>query len=204
MVEGVYKIKMIRVGVLGTIGSGKSFIAKLFKQPVFDADQEVKIIYRENKECFKNLKKKLPDFIKSFPIKKNELIKAINKDKRNLAKISSVVHPLVRKKMKIFLRENKNKKMVILDIPLLIENKLNKKSDILLFIKSNNKNIIKRLKKRPNFNENILKKLKSNQVNLLKKRKLANYIVDNNFSKNIMIKKIKLLKNKILHERSSS
>ena len=204
MVEGVYKIKMIRVGVLGTIGSGKSFIAKLFKQPVFDADQEVKIIYRENKECFKNLKKKLPDFIKSFPIKKNELIKAINKDKRNLAKISSVVHPLVRKKMKIFLRENKNKKMVILDIPLLIENKLNKKNDILLFIKSNNKNIIKRLKKRPNFNENILKKLKSDQVNLLKKRKLANYIVDNNFSKNIMIKKIKLLKNKILYERSSS
>ena len=195
---------MIRVGVLGSIGSGKSFIAKLFKQPVFDADQEVKFIYRENKECFKGLKKKLPYFIKSFPIKKIELIKAINKDKRNLAKISSIVHPLVRKKMKIFLRENKNKKMVILDIPLLIENKLNKKNDILLYIKSNNENITKRLKKRPNFNENILKKLKSDQVNLLKKRKLANYIVDNNFSKNIMIKKIKLLKNKILYERSSS
>ena len=106
--------------------------------------------------------------------------------------------------MKIFLRGNKNKKMVILDIPLLIENKLNKKNDILLFIKSNNKNVIKRLKKRPNFNKNILKKLKNNQVNLLKKRKLANFIVDNNFSKNIMRKKIKLLKNKILNERNYS
>ena len=58
MVEGVFKIKMIRVGVLGSIGSGKSFIAKLFKQPVFNADQEVKIIYKKNIECFKNLKKK--------------------------------------------------------------------------------------------------------------------------------------------------
>ena len=202
--EGAYKIKMIRVGVLGTIGSGKSFIAKLFKQPVFDADKEVKIIYRENKECFINLKEKLPYFIKSFPIKKNELIKAINKDKRNLAKISSVVHPLVRKKMKIFLRENKNKKMVILDIPLLIENKLNKKNDILLFIKSNKKNILKRLEKRANFDINILKNLKNNQVDLLKKRKLANYIIDNNFPQNIMRKKIKLLKNKILYERNNT
>ena len=195
---------MIRVGVLGNIGSGKSFIAKLFNQPVFNADQEVEKIYKKNKQCFKNLKKKIPFFIKSFPIKKIELVRAIKKDDRNLAKISSIVHPLVRKKMKIFLRENKNKKMVILDIPLLIENKLNKKNDILLFIKSNKKNVLKRLKKRPNFDVNILKNLKNNQVNLLKKRKLANYIIDNNFSQNIMKKKIKLLKNKILYERNSS
>ena len=204
MVEGVLKIKMIRVGVLGSIGSGKSFIAKLFKQPVFNADQEVKIIYKTNRECFKNLKKKIPNFIKSFPIKKIELINAIKKDKKNLSKISLIVHPLVRKKMKIFLRRNQNKRMVILDIPLLIENKLNKKNDILLFIKSNKKNVLKRLKKRPNFDKNILKNLKDNQSNLLKKRKLANYIVDNNFSQNIMKKKIKLLKKKILYERDSS
>ncbi len=204
MVEGVYKIKMIRVGVLGDIGSGKSFIAKLFKQPVFNADQEVKLIYKKNRECFKSLKKKIPNFIKSFPVKKIELINAINKDKRNLAKISSIVHPLVRKKMKIFLGKNKNKKMVILDIPLLIENKLNKKNDILLFIKSNKKNVLKRLNKRPNFDANILKNLKDRQANLLKKRKLANYIIDNNFSQNIMKKKIKILKNKILYETNSS
>tara|TARA_Y100001935_G_scaffold172525_1_gene142448 strand:- start:308 stop:922 length:615 start_codon:yes stop_codon:yes gene_type:complete len=204
MVEGVFKIKMIRVGVLGSIGSGKSFIAKLFKQPVFNADQEVKIIYKKNIECFKNLKKKIPNYVKSFPIKKIELINAINKDRRNLTKISAIVHPLVRKKMKIFLRKNKDKKMVILDIPLLIENKLNKKNDILIFIKSNKKNILKRLKKRPNFDLNTIKNLKNSQFDLLKKRKLANYIIDNNFSQNIMKKKIKLLKKKILYERNSS
>ena len=195
---------MIRVGVLGSIGSGKSFIAKLFKQPVFNADQEVKIIYKKNIECFKNLKKKIPNYVKSFPIKKIELINAINKDRRNLTKISAIVHPLVRKKMKIFLRKNKDKKMVILDIPLLIENKLNKKNDILIFIKSNKKNILKRLKKRPNFDLNTIKNLKNSQFDLLKKRKLANYIIDNNFSQNIMKKKIKLLKKKILYERNSS
>tara|TARA_Y100001935_G_C17213674_1_gene461452 strand:- start:298 stop:885 length:588 start_codon:yes stop_codon:yes gene_type:complete len=195
---------MIRVGVIGSIASGKSFIAKLFKKPVFDADQEVKKIYKKNRECFKSLKKKLPKYIKSFPIKKNELIEAIKEDKKNLNKISSIIHPLVRKKMKIFLKKNQNSKMIILDIPLLIENKLNNKSDILVYIKSNQKNVLKRLKKRTNFDKKILKTLKYNQSDLLKKKKMANYIVENNFSPNIMSKKIKLLKNKILYERNSS
>ena len=195
---------MIRIGVIGDIGSGKSFIAKLFKKPVFNADEEVKLIYRNNRVCFNKLKKKIPQFIKSFPIRKNEIVEAISNDKRNLIKISSVVHPFVRKKMKIFLKKNRKENMVILDVPLLIENKLNKKKDILIFIKSNQSNILKRLKKRTNFNEKVLKSLKKNQSSVLEKRKLSNYVVDNNYSPNIMKKKINKLKNKILNERSST
>ena len=191
---------MIRVGLIGEIGSGKSFIAKLFNYPVFNADREVEILYKNSKECYKKLSKKLPRFVKSFPISKSQLIKAINQDKKNLKKISSVVHPLVRKKMKLFLNKNKKNKIVILDIPLLIENKLYNKKDILVFIKSNQNKIINRLKKRKNYNKKTLLYLRKNQANLLKKRKLANYIVDNNFSPNIMRKKIKYLKQKILNE----
>ena len=191
---------MIRVGVIGGIGSGKSFISNLFKSPVFNADREVDILYKNNYECYKKLSKKLPRFVKSFPVSKNQLIKAINQDKKNLKKISSVVHPLVRKKMKLFLNKNKKNKIVILDIPLLIENKLYNKKDILVFIKSNQNKIINRLKKRKNYNKKILLNLRKNQANLLKKRKLADYIVDNNFSPNIMRKKIKYLKQKILNE----
>ena len=191
---------MIRVGLIGEIGSGKSFIAKLFNYPVFNADREVEILYKNSKECYKKLSKKLPRFVKSFPISKSQLIKAINQDKTNLKKISSVVHPLVRKKMKLFLNKNKKNKIVILDIPLLIENKLYNKKDILVFIKSNQNKIINRLKKRKNYNKKTLLYLRKNQANLLKKRKLANYIVDNNFSRNIMKKKIKYLKQKILNE----
>ena len=191
---------MIRVGLIGEIGSGKSFIAKLFNYPVFNADREVEILYKNSKECYKKLSKKLPRFVKSFPVSKSQLIKAINQDKTNLKKISSVVHPLVRKKMKLFLNKNKKNKIVILDIPLLIENKLYNKKDILVFIKSNQNKIINRLKKRKNYNKKILVNLKKNQKKLLKKRKLADYIVDNNFSPNIMRKKIKYLKQKILNE----
>ena len=195
---------MIRVGIIGGIGSGKSFISKLFGYPVFNADNEVKLIYRKNKKCFTKLRKKLPKFIKSFPIKKKELISAIASNKKNLKLISSVVHPLVRDKMKKFINKNKKRSMIIFDIPLFIENNLNKKKDIIIFVNSKSSKVLKRLKKRPNFNEKLIRSLKESQVMLSKKRKLSNYVINNNFSINVMKKKVKLIKGEILNERNSS
>ncbi len=195
---------MIRIGVIGGIGSGKSFVAKLFKYPVFNADNEVKHLYKNSKECFRKLNKKLPKYVKKFPVRKRDLISAIHEDKNNLNKISSIVQPLVRKKMYSFVKKNKKRKLIILDIPLLIENKLNNKNDVLIFVKSKRNKVLSRLKKRRAYNKKLLKYLRENQIMLSKKRKLANYIVDNNFSQNIMKRNINLLKNKILNERSSS
>ena len=114
---------MIRIGILGDIGSGKSYVAKNFGYPVFNADSEVSKIYKKNKKIFHKLKKKLPRYISKFPIDKNEVSVAILSNKNNLKKIINIVHLEVRKKMKLFLNKNKNKKFVVLDIPLLLENK---------------------------------------------------------------------------------
>ena len=195
---------MIRVCVLGTIGSGKSFVSKLFDCPVFSADRVVNYIYRKDVNCFKKLRKKFPDHIRSFPVRKSELISAISSKNINIKKISKIVHPIVRNKINNFLRENKNSRMVVLDIPLLIENKLNKKGDILIFVKTKRSKIIKRLKKRKNYNKKILDKLRSNQLPLLKKERLSNYVIDNNYSTNIIKNKIKKLKKEILNEGNSS
>ena len=94
--------------------------------------------------------------------------------------------------------------MIVLDIPLLLENKLNKKDDVLVFINAQKQKILARVKKRKYYNKIILKNLKKNQSNLFEKRKLANYVIDNNFSPNIMKYKVNLLKKKILYERNSS
>ena len=195
---------MIRVCVLGTIGSGKSFISKLFNCPVFNADRVVNYIYRRDENCFKKLRKKFPDHIKSFPVRKSELISAISSKNINIKKISKIVHPIVRKNLKNFLKEKKNSKMVVLDIPLLIENELNKKGDVLIFVKTKRSKIIKRLKRRKNYNKKILDKLRSNQSSLLKKERLSNYVIDNNNSINIIKNKIKKLKKEILNEGSNS
>ena len=90
---------MIIVGILGDIGSGKSFISKQFKCPVFNADDEVNKIYEKNKICYEKLRNKLPKYVNYYPIKKIELNKAILANKNNLKKIVSVVHPLIKKKM---------------------------------------------------------------------------------------------------------
>ena len=68
---------MVRIGILGDIGSGKSFVAKKFGFPVFNADLEVSKLYNKNKKIYYRLKKVLPKFITSFPINKNEITKAI-------------------------------------------------------------------------------------------------------------------------------
>jgi len=174
---------MIKIGILGDIGSGKSYVAQNFGYPVFNADYEVAKLYKKNKNVFKNLKKKLPKYIHSFPIKKKEISNAILSDKDNLNKIIKIVHTEIRKKMKIFLKKNKNKKIVILDIPLLLENKINNKKDILVYVQSKESNILKRLKNRKNFNEKLLKKFKAIQYSINYKKKKSNFIIKNNFTK---------------------
>jgi len=149
---------MIRLAIVGDIGSGKSYVAKQFGYPVFNADAEVAKLYRKSRKCHKKLKKALPNYITSFPVKKSELLKAIMVNRYNLKKIVRIVHPEVRTSMNKFIKKNKNKKFVILDIPLFLENKMNKQNDILIFIDAKKKEINKRLKKRNNKNLKIIKK----------------------------------------------
>ena len=175
---------MKRIGILGDIGSGKSYVAKCFGFPVFNADLEVAKIYKNNRKVFKKLKSKLPSHFNSFPIEKKEIVNAILSNKKNLKKIIKIVHYEVRKKMFDFLKKNKHKKFVVLDIPLLLENKINKKEDILIFVQSKKSEIIKRLKKRKNFNVKIFNNFQKIQLSLDLKKKKSQFVIKNNFKKN--------------------
>ena len=174
---------MIRIGILGDIGSGKSYIAQNFGYPVFNADYEVAKLYQQNKNVFNKLKIKLPKYIHSFPIDKKEVSNAILSNKKNLKKIVKIVHFEIRKKLNNFIKNNKNQKIIILDIPLLLENKINKKKDILVFVQSKKSSILKNLEKRKNFNKKLLKKFKEIQLPLNYKKKKSHFIIKNNFTK---------------------
>ena len=189
---------MIRIAVLGDIGSGKSYIAKQFGYPVFNADAEVAKLYRKSRKCYNKLKKELPKYIVSFPVKKIEISNAIIAGQHNLKNIIKIVHPEVRSGMNNFIKKNKNKKFVILDIPLLMENKINKKNDILVFIDAKKKEINKRLKKRSNFNLKVVKKFKKLQLSAKVKKKQSDYIIKNNFKNNSVKKNVKIVLEKIL------
>jgi len=188
---------MIRIGILGEIGSGKSFVARNFGYPVFNADFEVAKLYKKNKKIFLKLKKVLPKHIKKFPIDKREISEAILNNKRNLNKIIKIIHIEIRKKMNFFLKKNKNKKFVILEVTLLLENRLNKKGDILIFIDSKKSDILKKLTKRKNFNKKLFNKFKKIQFPIDYKKRKSNYVIKNNFTKNSIKKDVKYILSKI-------
>ena len=186
---------MIRLAVIGDIGSGKSYVAKQFGYPVFNADMEVARLYRNSRKSYNKLKKALPRYIVSFPINKNEISKAIIDNQHNLKKIVKIIHPEVRYKMNSFIKKNRNKKFIILDIPLLLENKMNKKNDVLIFVEATKKDIGKRLKQRHNTNLKILKKFKKFQLPVETKRKKSDFIIKNNFKNNNVKKSVKKILN---------
>jgi len=189
---------MIRIAVLGDIGSGKSYVAKQFGYPVFNADAEVAKLYKKSRKCYNKLKRALPKYIISFPVNKIEISKAIIVGHYNLKKIIKIVHPEVRLRMNNFIKKNKNKKFIILDIPLLMENKINKKRDILIFVDASKKEINQRLKRRPNVNLKIVKMLKKLQLPLDIKRRRSNFIIKNNFEINSIKKNVKKILKEIL------
>ena len=192
---------MIKIGIVGDIGAGKSFVARQFGHPVFDADKEVAKIYKNDKKYFKQLKKKLPNHIFHFPIKKKELKAAVLKNKNNIKKIKKIIHPKVKKNMKKFIESNKKKKLLIFDIPLLLEKKSFKNNYILIFVDAKQKDIKKRLEKRKGFNKKIFNTLKKSQLPLEIKKKKSNYLIKNDFNKLNLKKRVKILIKKILNKQ---
>ena len=119
------------IGITGSIASGKTTVANLLagkKYPLFSADMVVSKLYE--KKSFNKI------LIQKFKLRRKEKIKdqikLILRNKNILNKLETIIHPIVRKEMINFLK-NKNK-ILFLEIPLLIENKLNKYFDKVIFI----------------------------------------------------------------------
>ena len=187
---------MNKIGILGDIGSGKSFVSKFFGYPLFNADKEIVKIYNNNKSCFKKLKKNFPKYIRKFPIDKSDIINIILADNNNLKKLGKIVHPFINKELNKFLKKNKKRK-VVLDIPLLLENKIKLNGLIFIFISSKKTDILKKLKKRPNFNKKIYKIMKKHQLSLNYKKRKSHYIIKNNFLNKAFLKQVNNIKKEI-------
>ena len=191
---------MIKICVVGSIGSGKTYISKLLAGrmfPIFNADEEVNNVYKQ-KSIFLKLKKILPKYISSFPINKQELIQAISSNQGCLKKIIKIVHPEVRKKMKLFLQKNKNKKAVILDIPLLLENKLNEPENVIICIEAQQKILDKKLQQRPGYNKKMVSMLRKIQLPIEEKKSRADFVLVNNYNKKKMQLRVKELLDRII------
>ena len=184
---------MRRIALVGDIGSGKTFFSKLFKYPVFNADLIVSNLYKKDKFLFRKIKKKFPNKVSNFPLKKKELHKIIFQKQKNLNVLGKIIHPIVRKEMEKFIKTNKKKKFVVMDVPLFLENRLNIKKDVIIFVEANKKKIKQKLNERKNINLKLINILRKNQLPAKLKKKKSTFVIKNNFVRNTAKKNVKLI-----------
>ena len=179
---------MTIIGITGSIASGKSTVARLIagnKHPLFNADKVVLDLYKDNK-FLKLLMKKLK--LKDKKKIKQQLKLLIKKNKKTLTILESIIHPFVRKKMNKFLKIKS--KILILEIPLLIEKSLSKYFDKIVFIYTKKKLRLKRYLKRNN-DKKLFETLNKRQLSSNVKKKACDFIINNNYSLTILKKNVK-------------
>jgi dephospho-CoA kinase len=177
---------MIKIGITGSLASGKTTASKILSNkrgPLFSADEVVRDLYKNSDFKFKISKK--------FKIKnnnqiKNSLKKLIFKNIKNLKKLEKILHPIVRSKMKKFTSKYKKRKILFYEIPLLIESKLMKFFNVLIFIKSKKELRLRRFKIKSG-DKKLFNLLNNKQMSDQKKIKFCDYVVVN--EKNLKILK---------------
>ena len=191
---------MVRVGILGSVGSGKTFIANIFKElsfNIFSADSEVANIYKNNKTVNRKIAKFFKLKLYKGKINKQDLRDSLKKNPKKFKFLNKTIHPIVRKRLAIFLSRFKKNKLVVLDIPLLVENKMLNFVDILVLVKTRSNYFLSRIKKRKNLDKQFLNILKKQQVSEKIKETYADFIIYNS-SKNKVKLQVKNIIDKIL------
>ncbi len=177
---------MMKIGITGSLASGKTTASKILsykRGPLFSADRAVKELYQNT--SFKSL------ISKKFKIKndnhlKKSLKKIILNNTKRINKLEKIIHPLVRKKMRMFTSKYKNKKTIFYEIPLLIESKLMKYFNVIIFIKARKQFRLKRFKSKQG-DEKLFDLLNNKQMKDEKKIKYCDHVVVN--EKNLSILK---------------
>ena len=180
---------MIKIGITGSISSGKTTASKILSRkrgPLFSADKEVKKLYRN-----KNIQRLL---VKKFNIKRKSNVKALIKkiilrNKTSIKKLEKIIHPLIRKEMRNFSRKNKREKTLFYEIPLLVENKLMNYFNVIIFLKAKRSVRLKRFKLKGG-GEKLFNLMNNKQLSDTKKIKFCDHVIVNEKNLNILKKNL--------------
>lgn len=184
---------MIKIGLTGSIASGKSYVLNLFSDlynvPIFSSDECVKELYKSNDQ--------LKDFIKKHILEKNEVFSKTNisenvfNNEEKLLKLEKFIHPLVKSARDSFIIQEKknNSKIVIVEVPLLFEKNLENDFDFIILIKTSSDLQEKRVLERPNMTAELFSKIKKKQLPNIRKEERSHFVIDN-INREDTIKKI--------------
>ncbi len=169
------------LGLTGTIGSGKSTTADLFRDcsiPVWDADATVHELYDTLGEGTDAIRDILPSAIVNGVVDRSVLRDHIKAHPNFLATIETVIHPIVQKRRKKFLETHANAPLVVCDIPLLFETGADKEMDAVLVVSADHKILRDRVLSRPEMTIEIFESIIAKQMPDDEKRKRADFLID--------------------------
>jgi dephospho-CoA kinase len=125
------------IGLTGSIGMGKSTIAALFIQagvPLFDADAVVHWLQGPNGRLLPEIEARFPGTTGPGGVDRLKLGEAVFGNAEALAALEAIVHPAVAAMQKLFLRKNRARAFVVVDIPLLFEKRGWRKVDMIVVV----------------------------------------------------------------------
>ncbi|MBT4203322.1 MAG: dephospho-CoA kinase [Rhodobiaceae bacterium] len=174
---------MIVIGLTGSIGMGKTTVAKLFADlsvPVFNSDDAVNLIYNQNPEVLKFIKDNFSEYEKDNICKKR-IAEIVFKDKRKLEILESFIHPLVRSQQINFINESiKNKNpLILIEIPLLFEVGIHDFIDVVIVITAPFEIQSKRVLQRKDMNKEKFLNILNRQISDEEKCAKADYVINN-------------------------
>lgn len=181
------------IGLTGGIGTGKSSAVEYFIKYgaiVIDADKISKNV-TDSKEIIEKIEKEFgKEYINNGKIERKKLRKHVFSNKEELVKLNNITHPVIIEKIKNEIEKNRNKKLVIVDVPLLFETGLEVIVEKVILISAPFEVQLSRIIARDNIDyESALNAIKA-QMPLKEKIKKADFIIENGGTKEELADKI--------------
>ena len=191
---------MFKIGITGSIGTGKTTIAKMFTVlniPLFDADYEVKSLLKQ-REIVKKIESEWPDTIENNLINKKKLKTHVFSKDVDRKKLENILHPALNVKKNLFNKTNKNKLLVVFDVPLIYETKSQKAYNLIILASCDENKQKERVLKRDNIDGKLFEKIKNSQLSLKKKMKFNPILINTNKAKILVYIEVIILVIKLL------
>ncbi|MCF1474098.1 dephospho-CoA kinase [Agrobacterium vitis] len=172
---------MIRIGLTGSIGMGKTTTADFFRQegvPVYDADAAVHDLYRG--DAVAPIGAVFPEAVISGVVDREILSRNLAQNPGKLKQLEAIVHPLVRDKQQDFLEDQElaGADLVVFDIPLLFETGGEKRLDKVVVVSCDADTQRRRVLARPGWSEEKLALVLSRQMPDAEKRARADFVIE--------------------------
>ena len=173
------------IGITGSIGSGKTTVAKLFSRHWFnriDADGIAHDLMKRNSAVYKRIVNEFGKEIlnKVRKIERKKLGDLVFDDKNKLKKLNSITHPIIineiKNQIKKIQKKCREKTKIIIDAPLLLETKAKNLVDKVVVVKCSKENVLKRNK---SFSKQQIERILNAQMPLEEKLKYAHFVIDN-------------------------